>query len=81
MVGPALWLYYHGFDTRERQAALSAFYADPQAHREVPARYGAGYVLLGPYERALGGSKPALEALYETVYDEGGYTLFRVPEG
>ncbi len=80
VVGPDLWLYYHGFDTRERQAALSAFYADPQAHREVPARYGAGYVLLGPYERALGGSKPALEALYETVYDEGGYTLFRVPE-
>lgn len=81
VAGPDLWLYYHGFDTKERQAALRAFYQDPAAHREVPARYGAGYVLLGPQERALGGSRQALDALFEPVYDAGGYILYRVPEG
>ena len=81
VAGPDLWLYYHGFDTKERQAALRAFYQDPAAHREVPARYGAGYVLLGPQERALGGSRQALDALFEPVYDAGGYILYQVPEG
>jgi uncharacterized membrane protein len=81
VVGPDLWLYYHGFDTQARQQALRAFYADPTNNRDVPARYGADYVLLGPQERLLGGSKPALDGLYEAVYDQAGYTLYRVPEG
>lgn len=81
VAGPDLWLYFHGFDTRERQEAIKAFYRDPVVNRDVPARYGADYVLLGPQERTLGGDKQALNTLYEMVYDEGGYTLYQVPEG
>ena len=81
VVGPDLWLFFHGFDTRERQEALKAFYLSPGDNAGVPARYGADYVLLGPNEQALGGKREALDALYEVVYDEGDYTLYRVPEG
>ncbi len=79
--GPDLWLYYHGFDTQARQEDLRAFYADPAAHRDVPRRYGAGYILLGPYERSLGGRAQALDALFELVYENPDYRVYRVPEG
>ena len=49
--GPDLWLYWHGFDTRERQEEIAAFYEDPEAHPEVPAGYGAEYVYVSSYER------------------------------
>ena len=81
VVGPDLWLFYHGFDTQERQAALKAFYLNPEENRGVPARYGADYVLLGPYERAMEANQEGLDALYPRVYDEGGYILYAVPEG
>ncbi|MDD4080509.1 MAG: hypothetical protein PHP02_03720 [Eubacteriales bacterium] len=81
VAGPDLWLYYHGFDTGERQANLRSFYHSPETNADVPARYGADYILLGPEERMLGGTKEALGLLYEAVYDENGYTLYRIPEG
>lgn len=81
VVGPALWLHFHGFDTQERQEALEAFYKEPEKNLNLPLLYEADYILLGHQERELGGSKQALDALYETVYDQGGYTLYRVPEG
>ena len=79
--GPDLWLYYHGFDTQARQEDLRAFFADPEKNGGVPLRYGAGYILLGPYERALGGSAEALDALFELVYENPEYRVYRVPEG
>lgn len=81
VVGPDLWLYYHGFDTGERQAALRAFYQFPETNADVPVRYGADYILLGHEERMLGGNKSTLDLLYEVVYEADGYTLYRVPEG
>ena len=81
VVGPALWLHFHGFDTQERQEALEAFYKEPEKNLNLPLLYEADYILLGHQERELGGSKQALDALYEAVYDQGGYTLYRVPEG
>jgi len=81
VVGPDLWLYYHGFDTEERQSALRAFFQSPEVYADVPVRYGADYILLGHEERMLGGNKEALDRLFDVVYDENGYTLFRVPEG
>ena len=50
--GPDLWLYWHGFDTSERKEELAAFYEDPEAYPEVPAKYGADYVYVSSYERS-----------------------------
>ena len=49
--GPDLWLYWHGFDTRERQAEIAEFYENPEANPDVPERYGAKYVYISSYER------------------------------
>ena len=48
--GPDLWLYWHGFDTTERQEELRAFYENPAGHPEVPEKYGAEYVYVSSYE-------------------------------
>lgn len=80
ILGPDLWLYYHGFDTRQRQQDLHAFYQNPQANADFPARYQAGYVLLGPEEVRLGGTRDSLAALYPLVYDTPDYLVFEVPE-
>ena len=79
--GPDLWLYYHGFDTGERQNDLRAFYRDPAGHAGVPQKYGAEYILLGPYESQMGGSRETLDALYDKIYDHGGFTVYQVPQG
>ncbi len=79
--GPDLWLYYHGFDTREQQDDIRAFYLDPGSARDVPKKYGAGYILLGPHERQMGGSMEKLAALYELVYESPEYSVYKVPEG
>ena len=50
--GPDLWLYWHGFDTQERQDDLQAFYEAPEAHPEIPGKYGAEYVYVSSYERS-----------------------------
>ena len=81
VVGPDLWLYYHGLDTRTRQIDLTAFYQDPRQNREIPQKYGADYILLGPSERNLGADQEALEDLYDLVYQKDGYLIFQVPQG
>ena len=82
VVGPDLWLYFHGFDTASRQQDLAAFYRDPASHPRVPAQYGVSYIVLGPAEYAEWGADEAgLEGRYELVYQADGYLVFQVPEG
>ncbi len=48
--GPNLWLYWHGFDTQEREQEIAEFYENPEDHPEIPAKYGAEYVYVSSYE-------------------------------
>lgn len=81
VVGPDLWLYFHGLDTRERQSDVLVYYLDPAEHSpQTPALYGVDYVLLGPHERRKGGQREAFDLLYELVYDQDGYQVYRIPE-
>ena len=67
--GPDLWLYYHGFQTGERQSEIAAFYADPANHQEVLNKYHVSYIMVGPYERSgLIIDTDSLDALYPTVF-------------
>lgn len=84
--GPALWLYYHGFDLSAREEDIRAFYADPAGRADVLLKYDVGYILVGPNERAaLRIDEAALGALFERVYpqegDSGDTLIFRRPEG
>ena len=77
--GPDLWLYYHGFDTRERQKDLKDFFMAPEMHMDVLQKYGVSHVLVGSHERELGADAGRLEELLKKVYDAGGYQVFEAP--
>ncbi len=67
--GPDLWLYYHGFQTGERQNEIAAFYADPANHQEVLNKYHVSYIMVGPYERSgLIIDTDSLDAHYPIVF-------------
>ena len=71
--GPDTWLYYHGYNTGERQADIRAFYADPQGNGAVIEKYGVDYVLLSSWEWGqMTVNKAALDALYERCYESEG---------
>ncbi len=77
--GPDLWLYWHGFNTRERQEELAAFYADPEGHPEVPEKYGADYVYVSSYERdAYPVNEEALERIGIKVFENGEAAIYRL---
>lgn len=77
--GPDLWLYFHGFDTRERQQDMASFYKNPEYNLDTLKKYGVSHVLVGRHERDLGADAGEMEALLKTVYDDGGYQVFEVP--
>ena len=80
--GPDLWLYYHGFNTRERQAELRRFYADPGSHLDILEKYGVDYIFVSDYERSdYTVDEDALEDLFELVYREGDIRIYRRQEG
>ncbi len=80
--GPDLWLYWHGFDTREANADVRSFYAMPSAYASVLDKYGVDYVYVSPDERynyVL--DEAGLDRLLERVYDREGIVIWKVPEG
>ena len=80
--GPDLWLYWHGFDTTERQEDLRIFYEDPEGHPEIPQRYGADYIYVSSYERSeYSVDEAALDRLYRKVFENGEAVIWKVPEG
>ena len=50
--GPDLWLYWHGFNTRNRQYEIQQFFEDPENHPEIPQKYGVSYIYVSSYERS-----------------------------
>ena len=80
--GPDLWLYWHGFDTRERQNELKRFYEDPERNAEIPQKYGAGYVFVSSYERSeYDVDEKALDRNYIRVFENDEAVIWKIPEG
>ena len=80
--GPDLWLYWHGFNTQERQTELKLFYEDPEAYPEIPQKYGAGYIYVSSYERgSYDVDEEALDRNYLKVFENGEATIWKIPEG
>ena len=50
--GPDLFLYYHGIDTGERRADVTAMFESPSESEELFRDYGVRYVYIGHSERA-----------------------------
>ena len=80
--GPDLWLYWHGFDTRERQEELRLFYEDPEHHADIPQKYNVSYIYVSSYERAsYSVDTEALDRNYLKVFENGEAAIWKVPEG
>ena len=79
--GPDLWLFWHGFDTDERKAEISAFYTDPSQGGEVLEKYGVDYIYVSSYERSsYAVDIAALHERYEVVFQNSEATIWRVAE-
>ena len=77
--GPDLWLYWHGFDTRERQRDIQTFFEDPENHPEIPQKYGAEYVYVSSYERtAYPVDEAALSRIGRKVFENGEASIYRL---
>ncbi len=80
--GPNLWLYWHGFDISGREEELTAFYEAPQAHPEIPAKYGAEYVYVSSYERSsYDVDLEGLEKIGLKVFENGEAAIYRLATG
>ncbi len=80
--GPDLWLYWHGFDTSERQAELRLFYEDPDAHPDIPQKYGVSYIYVSSYERTqYDVDIEALDRNYDRVFENLEATIWKLTDG
>ena len=80
--GPDLWLYWHGFDTWERQEDLRMFFEDPESFPEIPQKYNAGYIYVSSYERGqYDVAEEALNRMYRKVFENGEAAIWKIPEG
>lgn len=85
VLGPDLYLYYHGFSTTDRKAEVWAFYNDPAGQLEFLRKYGVAYIYVSPwelYDERWSVNLEALEALFPCVYrnESGTYRIYRVTE-
>ena len=80
--GPDLWLYWHGFDTRERQDEIRGFFEFPEENADIPARYGAEYVYVSSYERgSYQVDWDGLERVGTKVFENDEASIYRLDAG
>lgn len=80
--GPDLWLYWHGFNTLERQVDICRFMEDPENNTDVIDKYGVDYIYVSSYERSsYAVDTETLEELYRPVFSNGEATIYEVPNG
>ncbi len=83
--GPGLWLYYHGFDTTQRNRDIARFYSDPKSNMDVLIKYQVEYILLSSYERSSNYfdlDYAGIESLFPLSYtsDNGEISIYMVPD-
>ena len=77
--GPDLWLYWHGFDTRQRQEELAAFFEDPEGNLDIAEKYSAEYVYVSSYERnSYDVDEEALERIGMKVFENREASIYRL---
>lgn len=80
--GPDLWLYWHGFNTAERQEDIRRFMEDPANNTDVIEKYAVDYIYVSSYERSsYEVDTEALEEMYLPVFSNGEADIYSVPAG
>ena len=77
--GPDLWLYWHGFDTWERQMDLTRFYEAPEENQDVIEKYDVDYIYVSSYERSsYEVDEAALERNYDMIFSNSEANIYQV---
>ena len=80
--GPDLWLYWHGFDTTDRDWDIREFYEDPEEYADVLADYDVSYIYVSSYERSnYDVDEETLRKNYKVVFENPEAVIYMVPEG
>ena len=75
--GPDLFLYYHGIDTGERKADVTAMFENPANNQALFDKYGVEYVYIGASERSKFDVDTAyFEANGTLLYDQDGIQVY-----
>ena len=82
--GPGLWLYYHGFDTTERNYDIARFYENPENNLDVLYKYQVEYIFISSHERGSNSydlDYIGLETLFPLCYtsNRGDISIYLVP--
>ncbi len=77
IVGPDLWLYYHGLNTNERKMDVQHFYE--QNDTTILEKYKVDYIYLSNYERHnYAVNETALEENYAEIFTKDDVRIFKV---
>ena len=77
--GPDLWLYWHGFDTRQRQEEIETFYEAPEDNADIAEKYGVTYVYVSSYERnSFNVDEAGLARIGLKVFENGEASVYRL---
>ena len=80
--GPDLWLYWHGFDTTDRDWDIREFYEDPEEYADVLADYDVSYIYVSSYERSnYDVDEETLRKNYKVVFENPEAVIYMVPNG
>ena len=79
--GPDLWLYYHGFNTMERNIDIRRFLENPDGNMDVLEKYDVDYIYVSSYERSsYHVDREALDGMFPTVFSNREATIWRVTD-
>lgn len=84
--GPSLWLYWHGFNTWDREMDIITFFNDPSGRADLLEKYGVDYIFISNRERQnpyVAPNEEALDEYYELIYEDRGrmnIRIYRVPD-
>lgn len=80
--GPDLWLYWHGFDTTERQEDIRRFMEDPAGNSDVIEKYGVDYIYISSYEySSYEVDRETMAELYPCVFSNSEAEIYVIPNG
>lgn len=78
VLGSDSYLYFHGLDTSQRYADVTAMFTQEGALEELAPEYGISYVYIGSYERAIEGFDESLFAALPVVFQNQEVTIYQL---
>ena len=78
VLGTDSYLYFHGLDTSQRYADVTAMFTQEGALEELAPEYEISYIYIGSYERAIEGFDESLFAQLPVVFQNQEVTIYQL---